>query len=88
MAFQRANSLSNLPSSYTIILSFSYEFFASEKVNLSSWTGATVSTSADFCYLLHLPDTLGSDREKSVDQILGALQICKNLHDSEIVQTW
>ena len=30
-----------------------------------------------FCYLLHFPDTLGSDREKSVDQILGALQICK-----------
>ena len=36
-----------------------------------------------FCHLLHFPDTLGSDREKSVDP-----WGFTNLQDSEIVQYW
>ena len=41
-----------------------------------------------FCHLLHFPDTLGSDREKSVDQILGALEICKIQKLCSIGKSW
>ena len=93
MAFQGANPLSNLPSSFTIILSFSHEFLVMNFLPVKRLTyphglEQPFQLRQFFCHLLHFPDTLGSDREKSVDQILGALQICKIQKLCSIGKSW